>query len=104
LVFGVENYWGAWAGAVSIPVAFVAFVVELRWSLPLYEARAGAQQGRRRAGCGSRLVGWWLMCEGISKVAARLKAEAKRIGSSIAGCWVTIPAKSHYRQCRLRYR
>jgi len=29
LVFGVENYWGAWAGAVSNPVAFVAFVVEL---------------------------------------------------------------------------
>jgi hypothetical protein len=29
LVFGVESYWGAWAGAVSNPVAFVAFVVQL---------------------------------------------------------------------------
>jgi hypothetical protein len=29
LVFGVENYWGAWAGAMSNPVAFVAFVVEV---------------------------------------------------------------------------
>ncbi len=29
MVFGVENYWGAWAGAMSNPVAFVAFVVEV---------------------------------------------------------------------------
>jgi hypothetical protein len=29
LVFGVENYRGAWAGAMSNPVAFVAFVVEV---------------------------------------------------------------------------
>ncbi len=29
LVFGVENYWGAWAGAVSDPVTFVAFIVEV---------------------------------------------------------------------------
>jgi hypothetical protein len=71
LVFGVENYWGAWAGAVNDPIAFVAFVS--RWSLPLYKAKASTQQGSRHAGCGSRLVGWWLMCEGLSEVAARLK-------------------------------
>jgi hypothetical protein len=29
LVFGVENYWSAWAGAVSNPVTFVAFVVKV---------------------------------------------------------------------------
>jgi hypothetical protein len=29
LVFGVKNQWGAWAGAVSNPVAFVAFVVKV---------------------------------------------------------------------------
>ncbi len=29
MVFGVENYWGAWAGAVSNPIAFVAFVAEV---------------------------------------------------------------------------
>jgi hypothetical protein len=29
LVFDVENYWGAWAGAVSKPIAFVAFVVKV---------------------------------------------------------------------------
>ncbi len=28
-VFGVENYWAAWAGAMSNPIAFVAFVVEV---------------------------------------------------------------------------
>ncbi len=81
MVFGVENYWGAWAGTVSNPVTLLHLLS--RWSLPLNEARAGAQQGRRRAGRGSRLVGWWLMCEGLSEVAARLKAEAKQIGPSI---------------------
>jgi hypothetical protein len=50
----------------------------LRWSLPLYKARAGAQQGRRRAGRGSRLAGWWPMCGGLSEVVARLKVEAER--------------------------
>jgi hypothetical protein len=29
LVFGVENYWGAWAWAVSRPVEFVTFVVDV---------------------------------------------------------------------------
>ncbi len=29
MVFGVENYWGVWAGAVSNPDAFVAFVVKV---------------------------------------------------------------------------
>jgi hypothetical protein len=84
LVFGVENYWGAWAGAMSNPVALLHLL--LRWSLPLYEARAGAQQGRRHAGRGSMLGGWWLMCGGLSEVVVRLKAEAKWIGPSIAGC------------------
>jgi hypothetical protein len=49
-----------------------------RWSLPLYKARAGAQQGRRHAKIGSRLVGWCLMCGGLSEVAEILKAEAER--------------------------
>jgi hypothetical protein len=29
LVFGVENYMGAWAGAMSNPIAFVTFVVKV---------------------------------------------------------------------------
>jgi hypothetical protein len=29
LNFGVENYWGAWAGAMSNLIAFVAFIVEV---------------------------------------------------------------------------
>ncbi len=75
LVFVVENYWGAWAGA-GVTLLHLLHLLS-RWSLPLYEMRAGAQQGRRRAGRGSRLVGWWPMCGGLSEVAARLKAEAK---------------------------
>jgi hypothetical protein len=47
LVFGVENYWGAWAGAVSNPVAFVAFVVEVV-PPPLRD------EGRRAAGAQTR--------------------------------------------------
>ncbi len=46
------------------------------WFLPLYKARAGAQQEGWRAGRRSRLVGWWPMCGGLSEVAARLKVEA----------------------------
>jgi hypothetical protein len=29
LVFGVENYWDVWAGAVSNPITFVAFFVDV---------------------------------------------------------------------------
>jgi hypothetical protein len=44
--FGVENYWGSWAGAVSNPVTLLHLLS--RWSLHLmYESRAGAQQVRR---------------------------------------------------------
>ncbi len=49
LVFGVENYWGAWAGAKSNPVTFVAFVVKVVPPPLQGEGRCAARAQMRRA-------------------------------------------------------
>ncbi len=66
LIFGAENYWGAWAGAVSNPVAFVAFVVVVV-PPPLQGKgrRAAMAQMRRDSGlwdggqCVEAFQKWW---------------------------------------------
>jgi hypothetical protein len=49
LVFGVENYWGAWAGAVCNPIAFFAFVVEVVPPPLQGKGRRAARAQTRRA-------------------------------------------------------
>jgi hypothetical protein len=49
LVFGVDNYWGAWAEAVSNPIAFVAFVVKVIPSPLQGKGRCKARVLRHRA-------------------------------------------------------
>jgi hypothetical protein len=60
LVFGVENYWGAWAGAVSNSVAFVAFVVEVVPPPPRGKGRRAARAQTRR--------GWVQACGMVADV------------------------------------
>jgi hypothetical protein len=62
LVFGVENYWGVWAGAVSNPVAFVAFVVKVIPPPLQDKGRCTARAQMRRAwiqACGMVADVWW---------------------------------------------
>jgi hypothetical protein len=62
LVFGVENYWGAWAGAVSNPIACVAFVVKVVPPPLQGKGRCTARAQIRRAwiqDCGIVANVWW---------------------------------------------
>ncbi len=58
----MENYWGAWAGAVSNPVAFVAFVAEVVPPPLQGKSRRAARAQMRRAwiqACGMVANVWW---------------------------------------------
>ncbi len=62
MVFGVENYWGAWVEAMSNPVAFVAFVVEVVPPPLQGKGRCAARAKTRRAwiqACGMVADVWW---------------------------------------------
>ena len=62
LVFGVENYWGAWDGAVSNPVTFVAFVAKVVPPPLQGKGRCAARAQMHRAwiqACGMVANVWW---------------------------------------------
>ena len=67
MVFSVENYWGAWAGAMRKPVACVVFVVKVVPPPLQGKGRCAARAQTRRAWIQAcRMVAnvWWLFRSG----------------------------------------
>jgi hypothetical protein len=92
LLFGVENFWGAWAGAVSNPVAFVAFVVEVVPPPLQGKGRCAARAQTRRAwiqACGMVADVWWPFRSGG-------KIEGGGGAATLPSCW-SVRTENYYR-------
>ncbi len=96
MVFGVENNWGAWAGAVSNPVAFVAFVVEVVPPPLQGEGRRAAREQTRRA--------WIQACEMVADVWWPFRSGGEIEGgggaATLPSCW-SVRTEEIMRSCKI---
>ena len=83
MTFGGENYWVAWAGAKSNPIAFVAFVVEVVPLLLQGKVRCAARMQMCRAwiqACGMVANVWWPFRSGS-------EIEGRGGAATLPYCW-----------------